>query len=383
MIKGTMVAAVVAAFALAGTGTAAADIGTPVVNVDTAKVAQSLEAALGGGNTVGYAYAITENGQLAKTGAAGKARLDENIAFTPNTRIDIMSATKNVVAAALLKATESAGLTPETPIWSYLPPDLRADAAPSWQQVKIKHILGHTSGLGQVVDDPDNAADAAKMTPLYAGIKFTLTKPVTAGASYRYENLNYSVARIVLPRLWRLAEPSRGLPDWIGPNSAPYMLYYVNEKLFAPAGIPWTTCLASNPDTAPHAYSLSDPGAGGSLFQLSGANFESCPSYRGLHMSAVDMVRWQAHLRHGTVVSPTVRQWMDSQDLGWRPHTVYTFMPAGGEAHGGGYTVNGRSINTCHGKFPGNVEVSVVVNSQIKSGTHPCSIVATAVKSGS
>jgi hypothetical protein len=45
--------------------------------------------------------------------------------------------------------------------------------------------------------------------------------------------------------------------------------------------------------------------------------------------------------------------------------------------------VNGRSINTCHGKFPGNVEVAVVVNSQILSGTHPCSIVASAVKSGS
>lgn len=72
MIKGTMIAAVVAAFTLAGTGTAAADIGTPTVNVDTAKVAQSLNAALGGGNTVGYAYAITENGQLAKTGGGGQ-----------------------------------------------------------------------------------------------------------------------------------------------------------------------------------------------------------------------------------------------------------------------------------------------------------------------
>lgn len=380
MIKGTMIAAVVAAFTLAGTGTAAADIGTPTVNVDTAKVAQSLSAALGGGNTVGYAFAITENGQLAKTGAAGKARLDENIDFTPNTRIDIMSATKNVVAAAVLKATEAAGQTPETPIWSYLPPDLRADADPSWQQVKIKHILGHTSGLGQVMDNPNNAPDVPKMTPLYAGIKYTLTKPVTAGASYSYANLNYAVARIVLPRLWHLAEPSRGVPQWIGPNSSPWMLYYVNEKLFAPAGISWVTCLAPNTDTAAHAYNLANPGAGGSLFQLSGANFESCPSYRGLHMSAIDMVRWQVYLRHGTIVSPTVRQWMDSQGLGWRP---YSFMPAGGEAHGGGYTVNGRSINTCHGKFPGNVEVSVVVNSQIKSGTHPCSIVATAVKSAS
>jgi len=380
MKKTTMMAAMVAVFAFVGTGTAAADFGTPTVDVDTAKVEQSLKASLGGENTVGFAYAITENGKLVASGADGKARVDKDIDFTPNTRIDIMSATKNVVAAALLKATEAAGGTPESKIWPYLPPDLRADADPSWQQIKIKHILGHTSGLGQVVDNPNNAGDVAKMTPLYAGIKYTLTKPVTAGTSYSYENLNYAVARVVLPRLWHLAEPSRGVPQWIGPNSSPWMLYYVNEKLFSPAGISWVTCLASNTDTAAHAYKLSDPGAGGSLFQLSGANFEACPSYRGLHMSAIDMVRWQTYLRHGTIVSPTVRQWMDSLGLGWRP---YSFLPTGAEAHGGGYTVGGRSINTCHGKFPGNVEVSVVVNSQILSGTHPCSIVTSAVKSGS
>ena len=74
MKKWTMIAAATAAFALAGTGTAAADLGTPTVDVDTAKVAQSLEAALGGGNTVGFAYAITENGKLSVVGAGGKAR---------------------------------------------------------------------------------------------------------------------------------------------------------------------------------------------------------------------------------------------------------------------------------------------------------------------
>lgn len=376
MKKWIVVGAAVAAFTLAGTGTAAANLGTPTVEVDTAKVAQSLEAALGGENSVGFAYAITKNGQLAAADADGKARVGEDIDFTPYTRLDIMSATKNVVAAALLKAAESAGVTPEHQIWPYLPPDLRADADPSWQRIRIRDILGHTSGLGQVPTDPN-------MTPFYPGIKYTLTKAVGAGSAYKYANMNYAIARVVLPRLWHLAEPERGLPEWIGPNSIPWTLHYVNEKLFAPAGISWVTCLASNQNTAALAYKLTDPGAGGSLFQLSGDKFEACPSYRGLHMSAIDMVRWQAHLRYGAIVSPTVRQWMDSLDLGWRPHTVYTFLPAGAEAHGGGYTSGGRSINTCHGKFPGNVEVSVVVNSQIKSGIHPCSIVASAVKSGS
>jgi CubicO group peptidase (beta-lactamase class C family) len=378
MKRTTLIAAAVAAISIAGAGTAGADLGTPVVDVDTAKAAQALDTALGGGATVGYAYAITENGKLAAQGADGKARIDKDIDFTPYTRIEIASATKNVTAAALLKLTEAAGLTPETKIWSYLPPDMRTGAHPSWQNVKIKHILGHTSGLGQLVSG-QTTGEQDKMSTLYAGIKYTMTKPVVVDSGYDYENRNYAFARVVISRLWRLTEPSRGVPDWIGPNSIPWTLYYVNEKLFAPAGISWVSCLAQNPDTAAHSYDRSDTAKGGLLFQMTGTSFEACASYRGLHMSAIDMVRWQTYLRHGSIVSPTVRQWMDTLGLGWRP---YSYLPAGGYAHGGAYTINGRTVTTCHGKFAGNVEVAVVVNSTIgATGTHPCVTVSDAIKS--
>ncbi|MBB4912260.1 serine hydrolase domain-containing protein [Actinophytocola algeriensis] len=377
MKKASMIAVAVAALTIAGAGSAGADLGTPTVDVDTTKVAQAIDTALGGRTTVAYAYAVTENGKLVETGAEGKARIDKGIDFTPNTRIEIASATKNVTAAALLKLTEAAELTPETKIWSLLPPDMRTGADPSWQNVKIKHILGHTSGLAQLVGGQSDT-ELDKMSTLYAGLKYTMTKPVVAGSGYAYENRNYAFARVVISRLWRVTEPGRGLPDWIGPNAVPWTMYYVNEKLFAPAGISWVSCLASNPDTAAHAYDRTDTAKGGLLFQMSGTSFEACASYRGLHMSAVDMVRWQTYLRHGNIVSSTVRQWMDTLGLGWRPYSV---LPAGGYAHGGSYTINGRAVNTCHGKFAGNVEVAVVVNSKIGiSGTHPCTVVANAVK---
>ncbi|WP_436497136.1 serine hydrolase domain-containing protein [Actinokineospora sp. HUAS TT18] len=381
MRRTSMVAAVVAAVTVVGAGSAGAEY--PAVDVDTAKVAEGLHAVLGNGNTVGYAFAVSEGGQLVRTGAGGKARVDKNIAFTPYTRMEIFSATKNVVAAATLKLAEAAGLTPDTRIWEYLPPDMRSTAHPSWQNVTIRHMLGHLSGVGQLWDN--NPDERPKMTPDWDGIKHTISKPIAPSMDYdpdfyNYENLNYAVARVVIPRLWRLTEPERGLPDWIGPTSPPWTINYVNEKLFAPAGISWVTCLAANAETATHGYNLYHPEYGGNLFELSGSAFQRCPSYRGLHMSAVDMVRWQAYLRHGTIVSPTVRQWMDSLWLGWRDYG----QPAGMYAHGGGYSGDwGRSVNTCHGKFPGDVEVSLVVNSQIRSGTHPCVVLINAVKAAS
>lgn len=382
MRKASMIAAALAAITLGGTGTATADIGTPLADVDTAKVAQALHTTLGNGATVGYAFAITENGVLANTGAAGKARVDKNIAFTPFTRIEIASSTKNVVAAALLKLTEAAGITPEAKIWPYLPPDMRATAHLSWQNVKIKHILGHQSGLGQLVRDSNDTEDALMHTR-YEGIKYTMTKAVTVDETpqgYYYENRNYAFARVVITRLWRLTEPDRGVPDWINANTPPWTLNYVNEKLFAPAGISWVTCLAENLDTAAHAYDRANLAKGGVLHQMSGTAFESCASYRGLHMSAMDLARWQVYLRYGDIVTPTVRQWMDSMKLGWRP---YGYLPAGGYAHGGRYhDDNGRAVRTCTGKFAGNVEVSLVVNSIIGAGDlHPCEAVANAVNS--
>ncbi|GAB1513135.1 hypothetical protein JCM33774_51770 [Actinophytocola sp. KF-1] len=377
-----MIAAAVAAFTIAGTGTAGADFGTPAVDVDTAKVAQALDAALGGGATVGYAYAITENGKVAAMDGGGKARIDNNVDFTPYTRIEIASSTKNIVAAALLKLTEAAGLTPDAKIWPYLPPDMRTGAHPSWQQVTIKQILGHFSGLAQLVA---NLSDTEKLNvnARYDGVKFMMTKPVTPDESDdKYENMNYAFARVVIARLWRLTEPGRGLPDWIGPNSIPWSMYYVNEKLFAPAGISWVNCLATNLDTAPHAYDRDNLASGGVLYQLSGTSFEACASYRGLHMSAVDLVRWQVHLRYGTIVSPTVRQWMDTMKLGWRP---YSYVPAGGYVHAGAYSQDGTHlVFSCHGKFAGNVEVALVTNSAIGAGNaNPCVVLTNAVKSGS
>ena len=377
--RGSRIAAAVAAFLIAGAGSAGADLGAPPQpgDVDTAKAAQYLHASLSG-RAMGYAFAITENGLLAEKEAKGTARVDEGISFTPYTRIEIASATKNVVAAALLKLTEAAGLTPDAPIWPYLPPDMRSTAHESWQQVRIRDILGHTSGLGQYIA-PQPKEEKDKMTALYTGIKYAMSKaPVGAGKPYAYENENYAVARVVISRLWRLTEPGLGLPDWIQPGGAPWSMAYINRNLFAPAGIATVNCLAANPDTDAHGY-LTRTSNSGALLEMTGPFYEACASYRGLRMSAVDMVRWQAHLRHGTVVSAEVRQQMDTIE-GGAPGLGWSFVQAGTRAHGGDYNNGAGRVVTCHGLFPGKVEASLVVNSGIDGEPNPCSLLAAAVK---
>ncbi|WP_309115215.1 serine hydrolase domain-containing protein [Saccharothrix sp.] len=382
--KGGWVAGAVAALLLAGAGSASADLGAPLpLDVDTAKAAEFLHASLNG-KAKGYAFAITENGLLSRQGSGGIARQDKGTAFTPTTRIEIASATKNVVAAALLKVTEAAGLTPEEPIWPYLPPDMRSTAKPGWKNVTIRDILGHTSGLGQFIGDQSDD-EQKKMNARYDGIKYALSvaQPVGKGMGYDYENENYAIARVVLTRLWYLTEtnPNLGVPEWIQPGGAPWSMAYINRYLFTPAGIATVNCLAADPQNDAHGY-LTRTSQTGNLLEMSGVSYEACASYRGLRMSAIDMVRWQAYLRHGTIVSPQVRLWMDTlQDgakgLGWE------FVQAGTRAHGGDYNNGAGRVVTCHGLFPGKVEASLVVNSGIDGGAKPCSLLAAAVQAGS
>lgn len=380
--KGGWIAGAVAALLLAGAGSASADLGAPLpLDVDTAKAAQFLQTSLDG-KVKGYAFAIAENGLLSQTGWGGLARQDKGTAFTPTTRIEIASATKNVVAAALLKVTEAAGLTPEAPIWPYLPPDMRATAKLSWQGVRIRDILGHTSGLGQFIKD-ESLEEQQKMNARYDGIKYALSvaEPVGAGMGYDYENENYAIARVVLTRLWYLTEPNSGVPQWIQPGGSPWSMAYINSHLFAPAGIAKVDCLAADPQNDAQGY-LTRTSQTGNLLEMSGTSYEACASYRGLRMSAIDMVRWQVYLRHGTIVSPQVRLWMDTvQDgakgLGW------DYAGSGIRAHGGDYNNGAGRVVTCHGVFPGNVEASLVVNSGIDGGAKPCSLLAAAVQAGS
>ncbi|ONI92842.1 hypothetical protein ALI22I_01605 [Saccharothrix sp. ALI-22-I] len=362
-----------------GAGSAQADLGTPstLVDVDTAKAAQYLHSSLNG-KAMGYAFAIAENGLLAQKGADGTARVDKGTSFTPYSRIEIASATKNVVAAALLKATEAAGLTPEAPIWPYLPPDMRSTATDGWKSVKIKDILGHTSGLGQFIKD-QSLDEQKKMNARYDGIKYAMSiAPVGTGKAYDYENENYAVARVVLTRLWYLTEQGFGVPEWIQPGGAPWSMAYINRHLFTPAGIATVNCLSSDPANNAHGY-LTSASKTGSLLEMSGTSYEACASYRGLRMSAIDLVRWQVYLRHGTIVSPQVRLWMDTIEPGARG-LGWDYVAAGTRAHGGDYNNGAGRVVTCHGKFPGNVEASLVVNSGIDGGPHPCSLLAAAVQ---
>ncbi len=374
--------ATAAALLAAGATTATSASAEIIVNpsVDTAAMAASIEQALDG-NTVGYAYAIAENGLFAGAGSGGKARTgpNGNVNFTSTTRMEIASSTKNITAAAVLKLLEATGTSVNASVKSFLPSNFQLEADGSWNAVTFNHLLSHRSGLEQL-EATLTPAELAQYSTLYSGLRFAVNQQVTVPSPRLYSNMNYAMLRLTIPRLWRAAEPGRGVPLVNSTNSGTWALAYVNERLFAPAGIAATSCVPANPATTALAYNATNVAAGGTLFQLDGTDFEACAGHRGLHLSAMDLVRWQAHLAHGTIVSAAVRNQMDTMELGWQPSSNGA-TTAGMYWHDGDLTSGGQ-LHTCHAKFPGGVEASVIMNSQNLGGVSECQVLINAYNAG-
>ncbi len=351
-----------------------------VEDVDTVKMSQFIAGQYGGGQVVGYAYAIDKFGQLSRSGGGGAARTaaEGNRGFNPDTRMEIASATKNVTAAAVLSLLEANELTPDTLISPYLPAGWSQGSG--WNQLTFRHLLSHTSGLGtQPADANFTPAQSNQWGTLFSGVQFAVSQPVVIRnpLDYDYTNMNYATLRVMLPGLWRTAEPERNVPALTSGNSGQWALNYVNEKLLGPAGIAPTSCVPGNASTAPLAYDVNNTAQSGQLFQLTGANFEACAGHRGLFLSVKELARFQTALRSG-LVSPTVRGWMDNGKLGWSPNSNITgregiFFHAGdlfGSAN--------REQHSCQMKLPNGLEAAVLINSAAPSGASPCAVLINA-----
>lgn len=341
------------------------------------------------GGAVGWAYHVTKDGQFAAGDAGGMARtpLDGNadqdgIAFTVNTRIELMSATKPITAMATLKALHEAGVSVDAPVRAYLPA--------SWAKgkgfkllgpkVTFRHLLTHTSGILQAFQDPN--IDQTGWGNTWAGLEPIVAQGVTpnVAAGPQYKNANYALLRVMLPKLWAKAGgPQTAIT---AANHGYRFKDYVNAKILAPAGVAPTSCWSGFDSTAAHVYNKGNLGIGGTLIEYS-TNPGECGGHRGLHLSAADLTRLTSALRQGNAVLPAaVRAEMFAGRLGWSPDSnLPSKKTAGIWWHGGdGFFGGGREVHTCVMNAPQGYQLSLIMNSQRPGNRSQCRILLDAVQ---
>jgi len=145
------------------------------------------------------AVAVAQNGQIVFEKAYGWADLEKKIKATTDTSYQLASVAKPLTATGLMVLHDRKRVNIDCSVESYLKP-LKFNAyAGNGAEVKLKHLLNHTSGLGTYFNityaDEDNVLrDFEDMFNKYA----FLVHP--AGTICEYSNLGYSLIDYVISK---------------------------------------------------------------------------------------------------------------------------------------------------------------------------------------
>jgi len=143
---------------------------------------------------VGLQLAVIKDNAIVKTGHYGLASVEDSIAVYSQTIFSINSITKSFTAVAILQLVENGKLNLDEPISKYL------DKLPkSWQNITVKQILTHKSGLPEIWDSQGNMLSENSET-LFQKIK-ELPLVFKPGKEFRDCQANYLLVGMLIEKI--------------------------------------------------------------------------------------------------------------------------------------------------------------------------------------
>ncbi|MFT7688824.1 MAG: CubicO group peptidase (beta-lactamase class C family) [Candidatus Azotimanducaceae bacterium] len=142
-------------------------------------------------------------------GAAGLANVEQKTAMAIDTKVQVGSVTKTVLALGILRLISEDRLSLDTEVESLLP---MLNWQNPWAQeapIKIRHLLEHTAGLDNIrmwqflnssVGPSDSLFDAFPYTH-----KKLLTIRTKPGSQYSYSNMGYALLGLIIEETTNLA----------------------------------------------------------------------------------------------------------------------------------------------------------------------------------
>ncbi len=139
-------------------------------------------------NIPGIALAVIKDGNIIYESYRGKASLENDTPVSKETLFRVFSTTKLITTVALFQLVQADRLSLEDPISLYL------NGLPNqWQNVRIKHLLAHSSGLPDFIRQPSSLSDKELMSRLSQE-----KMDFVPGKQFRYNQTNYwLIAQII------------------------------------------------------------------------------------------------------------------------------------------------------------------------------------------
>ncbi len=319
--------------------------------------------------SVGYAVVAALPSGAFVTRAGGNARHKPDPSPRPmsvDDKLTIASVSKTMTAVAIFKLLARKNLSPDTPVWTYLPSTWTLGEGV--KEVTFRQLMGHRAGLrchGNLGYDTVKECFSTSIVEADKG-------------KVRYNNHDYGVFRIIMPLLEGMPEATlRGLEEQerngnsepIADALAERYAQLMNELVFQPAGLPTMYCKVTDAEPAlayrsentknPFDFSKLMPGEPwGDLCPRSGA--------QGWFFSARQLATFIQALTHTQkILPPETVALMKNQELGIFRNNNDGLISY---HHIGLHPANATrgEVSTLVIDFSNGVSAGVVVNSKFK-----------------
>ncbi|MES9831004.1 MAG: serine hydrolase [Candidatus Thiodiazotropha sp. DIVDIV] len=305
-------------------------------------------------HVVGYAYVVNGDGVPQSWNSEGHAKTpaDGGLNMSVYTRSDIASVTKQITSVASVKILEEAGLSIETKIKDYLPNGWSKGSGVN--DLEFKDLLTHSTGWGQLWDNL-NDKEQEDWNNDWDGLKYVISLDASPGSSYSYKNANTALLRILIPKIW-VAMGGAPYENVTSANHELIYLAYIQHNIFNPIGIYNVTCWLQPAEDEALAYSFDHVNTGGISHETSLT--DGCGGHAGLRLSAVELAKYLAYLRHShEIITASQLALINQQELGWD------------YANDGKYTKGGYRFNTTTVDTNPNDSNGVYINYPLKQNT--------------
>ncbi len=251
------------------------------VNADSAQAVDEIFQAFDSARSPGCAVGVARNGETLVEAAYGMADLEFRVANEPGTIFEAGSVSKQFAAAAVVLLALDGELSLDDDIRDYIP-----EVPDYGETITIRHLLNHTSGLrdwGSVAGISGWGRSARSHNHDHAleiiSRQSALNYP--PGERYSYTNSGYNLLAILVDRV-----------------SGTSFAEFSRERLFEPLGLEDTQWRDDYRRVVPGRASAYSPSGHG--FRIN-RPIEDVHGNGGLLTTVSDLLRWNEHLRQGTL----------------------------------------------------------------------------------
>ncbi len=235
----------------------------------------------------GVALMVRRQGRVVRSEGYGVANLEHRVPVKPETVFQSGSMGKQFTAMAVMTLVEEGKLALDDPVSKYL------DAPADWKGMTVRHLLTHTSGLGDYPADFPLQKDATEDEELKMAMAQKLS--FAPGEKWAYSNLGYLT-----------------LGGLIHKVSGQFYGDLLAQRVFGPLGMTRTRIISEAdivPDRAA-GYRLVDGVIKNQEWVAPSVNTTADGS---LYFSVLDLAKWDEALEAGKIVSKA------SYDAMWSP----------------------------------------------------------------